>query len=162
MRMRNQPSMWGSQNKGVELIRKHDLGFEQLSRAAREILSQKVKCDVWARADWIPSAWKDSCWLSALILHVLYHLIHPLLHGVVGLLSLFYQWESRGSKRQCGFPRGLCSQLLHLVGWGSGISSTENAVKTTEIWTSLLALQPPHQMGKLGEYLSSCKPVCCL
>lgn len=50
MRMRNQPSMWGSQNKGVELIRKHDLGFEQPSRAAREILSQKVKCDVWAGA----------------------------------------------------------------------------------------------------------------
>lgn len=48
--MRNQPSLWGSQNKGVELIREHDLGYEQQSRAAREILSQKVKCDVWAGA----------------------------------------------------------------------------------------------------------------
>lgn len=46
MRMKNQPFMRGSQNKGVELIREHDLGYEQQSRAAREILSQKVECDV--------------------------------------------------------------------------------------------------------------------
>lgn len=47
MRMKNQPSMWGSQNKGVELTREHDLGYEQQTRAAKEILSQKVKYNVW-------------------------------------------------------------------------------------------------------------------
>lgn len=63
MRMKNQPSMWGSQNKGVELIREHDFGYEQQTRAAREILSQKVKCNVWAGA-WLAFQWVDGFLLT--------------------------------------------------------------------------------------------------